>query len=96
MSKKQKTTFTKKAMSLILIVALIDMQLPFILAFMDKPQIAEDLGKIIVVEIIGVFLVYCCKSFFETKEEVLTRLREKAMQTPLSESAEETTEAIAE
>ena len=96
MNKKQKLTFTKKAISLILIVALIDMQFPFVLAFMDKPVIAEELGKVIAVEIIGVFLVYCCKSYFETKEEVLTRLKEKAMQTPLEDAVEETVEAIEE
>ena len=64
-----KTTFTKKAMKAILIISLIDMQFPFILAFFGKEQIAETLGGIIVTEIIGVFAVYCLKSFFETKEE---------------------------
>lgn len=50
-------------------IALIDLQFPFILAFLGRENIAEELGKVIVTEIIGVFLVYCAKSFFETKEE---------------------------
>ena len=62
-----RNTFTKKMVKIIIAVALIDMQLPFILAFMDKMNIAEELGKLIVTEIIGVVLVYCLKAFFETR-----------------------------
>ncbi len=50
-------------------IALVDLQIPFILAFLGRENIAEELGKVIVTEIIGVFLVYCAKSFFETREE---------------------------
>lgn len=69
--KKQKkfVAFTKKIMIFILIISLLDLQLPFVLAFLGKEQIAETLGGLIVTEIISVFLVYCVKSFFETKEE---------------------------
>ena len=62
-------TFTKKFVTIIMAIALIDLQFPFILAFLGRENIAEELGKVIVTEIIGVFLVYCAKSFFETKEE---------------------------
>lgn len=55
------------------------MQFPFILAFLGKENIAETLAIAIVTEIIGVFLVYCAKSFFETKEEENTRLIEQRM-----------------
>lgn len=72
---KKLQTFTKKIVAIILMVALIDMQFPFILAFVGSEQIAEDLGKIIVVEIIGVVLVYCLKSFFETREEENNKLK---------------------
>lgn len=72
-------TFTKKAMKWIIAVALIDMQFPFILAFLDKTQIAETLGGLIVTEIIGVFLVYCTKSFFETRESERVRLQEEKL-----------------
>lgn len=66
---KKFISFTKKIMSIIVVIALIDLQLPFILAFLGREQIAETLGGLIVTEIIAVFLVYCAKSFFETKEE---------------------------
>lgn len=72
-------TYTKKAMTCIIAVALIDLQLPFILAFMDKSQIAETLGGLIVTEIIGVFLIYCAKSFFENRESERVRLKEEEM-----------------
>lgn len=55
------------------------MQFPFILALLGRDNIAETMGTIIVTEIIGVFLVYCAKSFFETKEEENIRLIEKKM-----------------
>lgn len=72
-------TFTKKAMKWIIAVALIDLQFPFILALLDKTQIAETLGGLIVTEIIGVFLVYCAKSFFETRESERVRLQEEKL-----------------
>lgn len=76
---KVHSTYTKKILNRIITVALIDMQFPFILAFLGKDNIAETLGTIIVTEIVGVFLVYCAKSFFETKEEENTRLIEQKM-----------------
>ena len=72
-------TYTKKMMTRIIYVALIDMQCPFLLALLGREQIAETLGGLIVTEIIGVFLVYCAKSFFETKEEQRMRLQEQYM-----------------
>ena len=69
-------TYTKKMMTRIITVALIDMQFPFLLALIGRQEIAETLGGLIVTEIIGVFLVYCVKSFFETKESEKTRLME--------------------
>lgn len=67
-------TFTKKIISVILLIALVDMQLPFVLAFMGREQIAEELGKVIVLEIIGVTMTYCLKSFLETREEEKNKL----------------------
>lgn len=74
-----KTTYTKKIMTLIVIISLIDLQLPFVLAFLGREQIAETLGGIIVTEIIGVFLVYCAKSFFETRESENVRMAEEKL-----------------
>ena len=67
--RKAKIQYTKKAMTCILIVALFDLQIPYVLSFIGKENTLEDLSKTVVIEIIGVFLVYCVKSFFETKEE---------------------------
>lgn len=74
-----KTTYTKRIMTLIVIISLIDLQLPFILAFFGKEQIAETLGGLIVTELIGVFLVYCAKSFFETRESENVRMAEEKL-----------------
>lgn len=67
--RKAKIQYTKKAMTCILIVALFDLQIPYVLSFIGRENTLEDLSKTVVIEIIGVFLVYCVKSFFETKEE---------------------------
>lgn len=75
------TTYTKKIMTRVITVALMDMQFPFILALLGREQIAETMGGLIVTEIVGVFLVYCLKSFFETKEAEKNRIIEQRMQT---------------
>lgn len=82
-------TYTKKMMNRIITVALIDMQFPFILAFFGKEQIAETMGGLIVTEIIGVFMAYCLKSFFETRESEKIRLCEEQMQTESEDSESE-------
>lgn len=66
-----------------MIVALFDIQIPFVLAFLGRDQIAETLGGLIVTEVIGVFLVYCLKSFFETREEERNRIKEEQMNSGL-------------
>ena len=77
--RNNKKTITKKWMDIIMTIAIIDMQLPFILAFMNKESIAETLGVTIVTEIIAVFLVYCAKSFFETRESEKIRIKEQEL-----------------
>ena len=75
------TTFTKKAVAVILIVSLIDLQLSYILAFMGKEQIAESLSSTIANTIIGVMLGYFLKALFETFfEEREKRLNKKLEQ----------------
>lgn len=90
--KNKRTTYTKTMMSLIVRVALVDMQFPFILALLGRDQIAETMGGLIVTEIIGVFLVYCVKSFFETKESEKVRMIEERRKTEISAEAEESEE----
>lgn len=75
--KKKKLTTTKKVLYLVLIMSAIDLQLTYILAFIGREEIAESLAITIVTEVIAVFLGYCCKSFFETREEEKNKLIEK-------------------
>lgn len=75
--KKWLQTFTKKAVTIILIVSLVDLQLSYVLAFMGKEQIAESLSSEIATVIIGVMVGYFMKALFETffekREERLNR-----------------------
>jgi hypothetical protein len=66
---ENKRTFTKRMMKAILYVALIDLQFSYVLAFLGKEQIAEQLSGDICHTIIGVCLGYFLKSYFETREE---------------------------
>lgn len=59
-------TFTKKAVTLILVVSLIDLQLSYVLAFIGKEQIAESLSSTIADTIVGVMIGYFLKALFET------------------------------
>lgn len=71
-------TFTKRAVCVILIISLIDLQLSYILAFLGKEQIAESLSSTIADTIIGVMLGYFLKALFETFfEEREKRLNKK-------------------
>lgn len=90
----RRPTYTKKMMSRIINIALVDMQFPFILALLGKNAIAETLGGIIVSEVIGVFLVYCAKSFFETRESEKVRMEEMKMETGSEEPESEEMEEI--
>lgn len=83
------TTFTKKAVTVILIVSLIDLQLSYILAFMGKEQIAESLSSTIADTIIGIMLGYFLKALFETFfDEREKRLNKKLEQNCSSEEDE--------
>lgn len=70
-------TFSKKAVAAILVVSMIDLQLSYILAFMGKEQIAESLSSEIASVIIGVMIGYFMKALFETffekREDRLTK-----------------------
>ena len=75
--KRRFRTFTKRAVMVILFVALLDLQLSYLLAFLGREQIAENLSSDITKVIIGTILGYLAKSFFETKEEEKVRLEEE-------------------
>ena len=74
--KKTKKEYSKKMATLILAVALFDVQLTYILAFFNK-EIAETLSVGLVTEIIGIYVIYCLKAYFGKKGEENTRLKEK-------------------
>lgn len=59
-------TFSKRAVAIILAVALIDLQLSYVLAFLGKEQIAESLSSEIASVIVGVMAGYFMKALFET------------------------------
>ena len=75
--KRRFRTFTKRAVMVILFVALLDLQLSYLLAFLGREQIAENLSSDITKGIIGTILGYLAKSFFETKEAEKVRLEEE-------------------
>lgn len=64
--KKWLTTFTKRAVAVILFFSILDLQLSYILAFMGKEQIAESLSSAIASTVIGVMIGYFLKALFET------------------------------
>ena len=87
--KKYKTwlmTFTKIAVTAILGVSLVDLQLSYILAFMGKEQIAETLSATIVEMVVGVMLGYFFKALFETFFEE----REKRLNKQIENNENET------
>lgn len=57
-------------------IAVIDLQISYLLAFLGREQIAEELSRTIVIEIVGVMLGYFGKSYFETRESEKVRLLE--------------------
>ena len=86
---KKKLTTTKRILGIILCIALIDLQLSYVLAFLGRDNIAESLGIAIVTEIIAVFLGYCCKAFFETREEEKNTLEREKMNQVNEDNGEE-------
>lgn len=82
-------TYTKRAVTAILVVCMVDLQLSYLLAFLDKPQIAESLSSTIATVIIGVMVGYFGKALFETffekREERLKRKLESQNQTNTEE-----------
>lgn len=62
-------TFTKLWVSVLLVVAIIDLQLSYVLAYLGRDQIAETLSVAVVTEIIGVTGIYIIRAFFDTYSE---------------------------
>ncbi len=75
---------SKVLTGIILSVAVVDLQLSYILAFMGK-EIAETLSVAIVTEIVAVVLGYFMKSFSETREAEKNKLKRDMEDIPESE-----------
>ena len=60
-------TFTKKMVSIILFICIIDIQLSYILAFMNKDNSLEDLSSALCMTILGVAFVYMVRAYFDSK-----------------------------
>lgn len=73
-------TFTKLWVTLVLIFAIIDLQLSYILAFIGCDQIAESLSVAIVTEIIGVMAIYMIRAYFDTLSEKNHELKVNELQ----------------
>lgn len=62
-------TYTKRLVGFVVILCMVDLQLSYILAFMDKVQIAEALSTQICVTILGTVIIYAIRAYFDTKAE---------------------------
>lgn len=71
--KLKRMEYSKRMTTVILTVALIDIQLTYVLAFMGR-EIAETLSITLVTEVVAVFGGYLIKAFFGKKEEEKNKL----------------------
>lgn len=65
LGKLQKTTFTKLVVGFLLANGAVWVYLSYVLAYLGRVEIAEALSQAVVVEILGVTLVYAIKSLTE-------------------------------
>lgn len=78
-NKKKLRQYTKVRVDVILFTSLIDIQFCFLLAFLDKIQIAETLAIALVTEVVAVMACYMLKAFFETNSEKKNELEMERM-----------------
>ena len=78
-SKKERVrTTTKIVLYTVLGVSLVDLQLTYVLAFMDKIQVVESLSSTIATTLVAVIVGYFAKAFAETfAEKREERLRDE-------------------
>ena len=75
LKKTTKKEYSKRITTVILVVALVDIQLTYILAFLGK-EIAETLAVTLVTEVVAVFGTYCIKAYLGKRNEERIRLEE--------------------
>ena len=61
-------TYTKKAVKALLIVGVVNAEIPYILSLLGKEPCTE-LGIAWITEVIAVILGYMCKAYFEKKQQ---------------------------
>ncbi len=66
---RKEYTFTKKWVTRLLWFGVIWISLSYVLAFMDKPLIAEELSRQVADVVIATILGYLCKAYFETHSQ---------------------------
>ena len=76
-------SFSKKWVQIILSFSMLWITLSYVLAFLDKSAIAENLSAQVVKIIVPTVLGYLCKSFFETFCEKHNELKEKGLTSSL-------------
>ena len=69
LSRLKSESYTKTIVAIVVFVALIDLQLSYVLAFLDKEQIAETLSVQVCITILGTVLVYIIREYFDAKAE---------------------------
>lgn len=82
-NKKKKTSKIEESklyMRWILFSSIPCIYLSYVLAFIGREAIAEDLSKCIVVNIIGTFLIYSVKAFFGKKCETDADINQQALE----------------
>ena len=60
-----KMSTTKKIVSFCIVNGVLWVWCSYFLAYLGRNEIAEDLSRVAITEIIGVVLVYCVKALFE-------------------------------
>lgn len=76
--KYAKLTYTKKLISLLIAICVVDLQLVILLPIFGIP-VQENVGVAIISGIIATSLGYLFKSFKETKEEELIKLEKEKL-----------------
>ena len=61
-------TYTKRAVKALLVIGVINAEIPYVLAAFGKNPV-ETLGVAWITEIVAVILGYMCKAYFETKQQ---------------------------
>lgn len=68
MNKKMMKTYSKKAVKALLVIGVLNAEVPYILALIGREPCIE-MGVAWITEVVAVILGYLCKAFFETKQK---------------------------